>query len=74
MTLEVMPNEITSSNKQQKENVANKFHYMLNHIKFPNITKSLLMSPGGLKICELLFALSQYVTLLRLLKMSNNFF
>lgn len=61
--------ELTSS-KQQKE--INKFHNMLCLIKFPNMTKSLLMSPGGLKICELLFALSQYVILLRLLKLVEN--
>lgn len=64
--------EITSPNKQPKENVASKFQGMLHHIKFPSITKSLFMTPGGLKICELLFALSQYVTLFRLLKMVDS--
>jgi len=66
--------EITSP-KQQKENAAiAKFSSMLGHIKFPNITKSLLMTPGGLKICELLFALAQYVMLLRLLRLSKAYF
>lgn len=64
--------EIASPLKQQKENVNMvKFQQMLLYIKFPNITKSLLMTPGGLKICELLFALSQYMVLLRLLKLSK---
>ncbi len=66
--------EITSS-KHQKENASlAKYFTMLGHIKFPNITKSLLMTPGGLKTCELLFSLTQYVMLLRLLKLSKTDF
>ena len=64
--------EITSL-KQQKEigGDAAKYQHMLCHIKFSNISKSLFMSPDGLKICELLFSLAQYVMLLGLLKLSN---
>ena len=43
---------------------------LLQHIKFPTITKSLLTTPGGYKICELLFALCQYILLSRLIKIS----
>lgn len=60
--------EITSS-KQQKDNTNAKYQTLLNNIKFPNITKSLLMTPGGLKICELLLSLAQHVLFLRLLRL-----
>lgn len=64
--------EITSG-KQQKDNLK-KFQKLLCHIKFPIITKSLLLSPGGLKTCELLQALCQYVFLTRILKLGNGHF
>ena len=63
--------EITSG-KQQKENLK-KFQQLLCHIKFPIISKSLLLSPGGLKTCELLQGLSQYVYLIRILKLGINY-
>ena len=64
-------NEIASPKQQQQPNHLAKYQHMLQLIKFPNITKSLLLTPGGLKICELLFSLSQFVLLFRLLKLGK---
>ncbi len=47
------------------------YQSFIQNIKFPIVTKSLLLTPGGLKICELLFALSQYVLIVRLIKLSK---
>jgi hypothetical protein len=42
-----------------------------NNIKFPLITKSLLMSPGGIKICELLFVMTQLALVIRVNRLFN---
>jgi hypothetical protein len=50
----------------------NKPHFKNQHsfqsVKIPPVAKSLLVSPSGLKLVELLFSLLQYVLLQRLLK------
>lgn len=69
--------EITqkTSNKQEKSSqnfqLIQQYQSLLNFIRFPIITKSLLMTPGGLKICELFFALSQYALIVSLARLSN---
>lgn len=50
-----------------------KYQLALATVKFPLVTKSLLQTPGGLKCCELLFALSHYVLLVRVLRESKYF-
>lgn len=44
---------------------------LLQQIKFPIINKSLFLSPGGLKVCELLMDLTMYVLLFRLIKLGK---
>ena len=60
--------ELSSANKASQQQKSKHFN-LLQHIKVPPITKSLLVSPTGLKVCELLFALVQYVVLSRLLRL-----
>ena len=62
--------ELTSPKQASAKNQSQQ-HYLLQHIKFPTITKSLLLTPGGYKICELLFALCQYILLSRVIKLSK---
>jgi hypothetical protein len=54
--------------------VQQQYHSLFQQIKFPIVSKSLLAMPGGLKMCELLFALSQYVLLVKALKLSEFFY
>ena len=44
---------------------------LLHSVRFPLITKSLLSNPGGMKACEFVFALSQFVMLWRLIALSK---
>ena len=64
-----------SSGKQEKTSSINQlvqqYQNVLHLIRFPMITKSLLMTPGGIKICELLFALCQYALIINLAKLSK---
>ncbi|RMZ98139.1 HAUS augmin-like complex subunit 6, partial [Brachionus plicatilis] len=48
------------------------YQHLLSFIRFPIITKSLLMTPGGLKVCELFFALSQYTLIINLARLIEN--
>lgn len=72
--------EITqkTSNKHEKNypsyQLIQQYQSLLNFIRFPIITKSLLMTPGGLKICELFFALSQYALIVSLARLSKFFY
>ena len=51
---------------------SNPYHQtLLQEIKFPIISKSLLLSPGGLKICEMLMALTMHVVLFRLIRLGE---
>ena len=76
--LELSPSSSSTTTKLQQQvnkTVVNPAHQaLLQHIKIPTVTKSLLLTPTGLKVCELLFDLSQYVLLARLLKLSRLYF
>lgn len=60
------------ANRQQSQPTQqpNQSQSLLQSIRFPIVSKSLLSNPGGFKICELLFSLSQYVLVVRLTKLS----
>ena len=60
----------TPPNKQSQQSTA-KHQNILHSIKIPPTTKSLITSPSGIKLVELLFALLQYVLLSKLLKISE---
>lgn len=71
-------NELSSASSSLKQtsstqtNIKSQHQYLLQLIKFPIMTKSLLLSPGGLKLCELLYALSLYVIIARVIKSSTS--
>lgn len=56
---------------QQNNQLVQQYQNVLHLIRFPIITKSLLMTPGGIKICELLFALCQYALIINLARLSK---
>lgn len=65
-----------SGNKQLTSNslMANPYHArLLQLIRFPPVTKSLLAVPCGLKACELLYALVTYVILSKSIRLSEYF-
>ena len=47
---------------------------ILQSVKIPMITKSLMISPVGIKVCELLFSLTQHVLIVQILKISKLYF
>jgi hypothetical protein len=57
-----------SRNVQVNKTSHVKNQHTLQTVKIPPVAKSLLVSPSGLKLVELLFSLLQYVLLHRLLK------
>jgi hypothetical protein len=59
----------STTNKQQQ--FSKQQQSLLANVRVPNIAKSLLVSPGGFKTCELLFSLIMYVTLVKLLRLSK---
>jgi hypothetical protein len=63
-----------SSAKQDKSQTSNQlvqqYQNVLQLIRFPLITKSLLTTPGGVKIVELFFALCQYALVINLARLS----
>jgi hypothetical protein len=61
--------EISAANKLQQ--FSKHQQSLLANIRVPSVAKSLLVSPGGLKTCELLFSLIQYVTLVKVLRLSK---
>lgn len=65
------PNNYKQEKNNQTSQLIQQYQNLLNFIRFPIITKSLLMTPGGLKVCELLFALSQYALIINLARLSN---
>ncbi|CAF0987936.1 unnamed protein product [Brachionus calyciflorus] len=68
--LEISQKSNSKLDKQNQPNqIIQQYQYVLHLIRFPIITKSLLMTPGGIKICELLFALCQYALIVNLARL-----